>query len=137
MAGVVAVYASASAPAGSSSLDTFVSVAAGIATVVSVLFLYFQARSDRVRRAEQRQKDRDEQKSRDEQLRRDFYGDSRPGIPPRLSVPMMLENLSDQVAIIHAEITPNHGGSIKDAIGRIDLRLEAVETDVKSLHKGA
>lgn len=61
------------------------------------------------------------------QLYRDFYGEDRPGVPPR---PGVLE----MIATIHSEITPNHGGSIKDAIVRIDDRVATLDADVKGLH---
>jgi hypothetical protein len=38
------------------------------------------------------------------------------------------------IATIHSEITPNHGGSIKDAIVRIDDRVATLDADVKGLH---
>jgi hypothetical protein len=61
------------------------------------------------------------------QLYRDFYGEARPGVPAR---PGVLE----MIATIHSEITPNHGGSMKDALGRIDDRVATLDADVKGLH---
>ena len=134
MVGVVAVVFVAGSSAGGISLVgalvPLISVLAGLATVVGAIVMYMQGRDERVKRSEHR-------REQIQRLQQDFYGDERPGVPKRSGVLEMLDNLTAQVATIHAEITPNHGGSMKDAIGRIDMRLEAVETDVKSLHDQA
>ncbi|WP_301177243.1 hypothetical protein [Actinomadura geliboluensis] len=43
------------------------------------------------------------------------------------------EQIKPQLAEVHAEVTPNHGGSIKDQVTRIDQRL----TDHLTNHPGA
>lgn len=71
-----------------------------------------------------------------DQFYRDWNGEAeRPGVPHRPGVQEQLLNLTTKVMTIEAEITPNHGGSIKDAVGRIDLRLEAVEADLTRVHE--
>lgn len=69
-----------------------------------------------------------------DQFYRDFYGDTRPGVPQIPGVRVMLVELSDKMDQIVTEITPNHGGSMKDAVGRIDTRMGTLEADVKGLH---
>lgn len=48
--------------------------------------------------------------------------DEKPGIMARM------ESMESQVATIHHETTPNHGGSIKDAVARIETGLETERT---------
>ncbi|GIJ51331.1 hypothetical protein Val02_82170 [Virgisporangium aliadipatigenens] len=53
---------------------------------------------------------------------------ARPGIVGRLSVvEQRLASLESQSRQIKAEVTPNGGGSLKDAVGRIDRRTQAVD----------
>lgn len=48
----------------------------------------------------------------------DFYGEpDRPGVPGRPGVMV-------QLAQIHAELRPNGGGSMRDAVNRIELSFE-------------
>lgn len=55
----------------------------------------------------------------------DWRGEpSRPGVPGRAGVLERLEALESATATIRAEVTPNGGGSIKDAVRRIDVRTE-------------
>lgn len=47
----------------------------------------------------------------------------RPGVPERLAtVEATMTATAAEVATIRAEVTPNGGGSMKDAVGRIDAR---------------
>lgn len=47
----------------------------------------------------------------------------RPGMPERLStVEVTAAAIRAEVSTIRAEVTPNGGGSMKDAVGRIDRR---------------
>jgi hypothetical protein len=63
------------------------------------------------------------------QMVEDFNGEpERPGVPAR---PGVMTRLS----AIEAEITPNHGGSIKDAVNRIDVKVVTLESDVKGIHE--
>lgn len=130
MVGVVAIVIHAASSGGVSPLSwtTTISVLASLATIISVVVLFRQAR------VEQRNRDAD-QRLRDEQLLRDFYGDARPGVPQRPGVLVSLENLDSKVDHILSEIQPNHGGSIKDAVVRMDTRLVSVESDVKGIHE--
>lgn len=75
------------------------------------------------------------QRDQNKQWQRDFYGEpAAQGRPERPGVLDTLALISDKVTTIEAEITPNHGGSIKDAVTRMDVRLEAVEVDLKAVH---
>lgn len=50
------------------------------------------------------------------------------------------EQIKPQLAEVHAEVTPNHGGSMKDAVGRIETAqktLAARFEDHLSNHPGA
>lgn len=84
-----------------------------------------------------------DQRQRNERFDRDWYGEpDRPGVPARPGVMEQLLTLSSnqQVVIadvgqIKTEVFPNHGGSIKDAVTRMDLRLETVELDVRGIHE--
>lgn len=69
------------------------------------------------------------------QLYRDFYGDDRPGVPRTPGVRIVLADLSRKLDTVLNEITPNHGSSIKDAVMRMDTRMETVETDVARVHE--
>lgn len=130
MAGDVAILVQAASATGVSPFPwtTAISVVASLATIISVVFLFRQAR------AEQRSRDAD-QRSRDEQLLRDFYGDQREGVPHRPGVLVSLENLDSKIDSILSEVTYDHGSSIKDGVRRIDHRLESVESDVKGIHE--
>lgn len=62
------------------------------------------------------------------QMVEDFNGEKeRPGVPARPGV-------MQRLLVIEAEITPNHGSSIKDAVTRIDTQVADLTTDVKGLH---
>jgi hypothetical protein len=55
----------------------------------------------------------------------DWNGEeSRPGVPERPGVMSRLAALEADVVTIRAEVSPNHGGSLKDAVERIDERTE-------------
>lgn len=61
----------------------------------------------------------------------------RPGVPQRSGVMERLEDHGRQLGEVHqqidrmgAELTSNGGGSIKDTIQRIDLRVEKIEKTV-------
>ena len=69
-----------------------------------------------------------------DQFYRDFYGDTRAGVPSTPGVRVMLEDLSRDISSIVAEITPNGGGSIKDAVSRMEKKIGTMESDVKGLH---
>lgn len=52
----------------------------------------------------------------------DFFDDwrgelARPGVPARLGVP-------ERLSLIEAELRPNHGGSLRDAVDRVEKRLD-------------
>lgn len=136
MVGATVILAEVSS-AGSSplpSLGAIVSVLASVATITSVVILSRQARGEqRVRDADQQHKE-DVQRQQDDQLRLDFYGDNRPGVPARRGVLVWMEDISRQMEQVIAEITPNHGGSIKDSVGRIENRVTTIESDLRGLH---
>lgn len=70
-----------------------------------------------------------------DQFFRDWQGEGeRPGVPPRPGVLERLTSLEvqgarqgEQLAVIHAEVNYNHGGSLKDAV-------ESIKADVRSIH---
>ncbi|GAA2321345.1 hypothetical protein GCM10010149_87950 [Nonomuraea roseoviolacea subsp. roseoviolacea] len=56
----------------------------------------------------------------------DWNGEpERPGVPARLGVMTRLEQMETKMQ----ELEPNHGGSIKDAVGRIDANLDQLRKD--------
>lgn len=105
-----------------------------LATVASALVMILQARAERRKNARERRAADELERDVVVQLKTDFYGDQRPGVPAKPGVLVLLENLTTQVESIHSEITPNHGGSIKDAVVRIDQRVAGLDADVKGLH---
>ena len=87
--------------------------------------------------------------TKSDQFYRDWYGEpERPGVPPRPGTLEKLDSLDrrlvtvdGKVDVIHSEVNYNHGGSIKDAVDRIDTtikvmdtRLGSVESDIKLIH---
>lgn len=124
MVGAAVLLATASSGGGSplASLGAVVSILASLATVVTVVMMLRQERNTRQSHEDSRERDY-------EDMRRDFYGDKRPGVP---STPGVLE----MIEVIHSEITPNHGGSIKDAVGRIETKVSALESQFNE-HMGA
>ena len=70
------------------------------------------------------------------QMVEDFNGTGeRPGVPARLGVMERLQGLDLQVAQVISETSPNHGGSMKDAVQRIDTKVGTLEIDVKGIHE--
>lgn len=75
------------------------------------------------------------------QMVEDFNGTAeRPGVPARPGVMARMSSMEirdaardTQLEVIHAEVNYNHGGSIKDAVDRMDKRLEGVDADVRVL----
>lgn len=51
----------------------------------------------------------------------------RPGCPGRPGVPERLAALETALATVKSEVTPNHGGSLKDLVRAIDQRTRADE----------
>ena len=96
-------------------------LAALVTVLGAVLFLWRQTK---------------EQRQRNDRFDRDWYGEpERPGVVARPGVLEQLQTVRMEVGQIKAEVFPNHGGSIKDAVDRMDIRLETVEVDVKGLHE--
>lgn len=116
------------------SLGTIITYLAGIATVISALFMYFGAKQERRNAQRQRREAAEREREGILRLQQDFYGDQRPGVPTRPGVLEVLGEMTTKVDAILAEVNYNHGGSIKDAVDRIDTRLESVESDVKGIH---
>jgi hypothetical protein len=70
------------------------------------------------------------------QMVEDFNGTKeRPGVPAKLGVMERLQTLDLQVAHVISETSPNHGGSMKDAVSRIDDQVVTLAADVRSLHE--
>ena len=136
MVGVVAYMLAASPPGRVSPLASseIIPLLAMLATVASAFVMILQARAERRKNARERRAADAVDRQDVLQLKLDFYGDQRAGVPTRQGVLVLLEALADQVETIHAEITPNHGGSMKDAIVRIDTRVASLDADVKGLH---
>jgi hypothetical protein len=58
----------------------------------------------------------------------DYFGEEeRPGFAGRPGMQERLHNMEVEVKTISYEMKPNSGSSIKDAIGRIEKRLNALE----------
>lgn len=58
----------------------------------------------------------------------DYFGEEeRPGFQGRPGMQERLRNMEEEIACISFEMRPNHGTSIKDAINRIEKRLDQLE----------
>jgi hypothetical protein len=58
----------------------------------------------------------------------DYFGEEeRPGFPGRPGMQERLGYMESEISCISYEMRPNSGTSIKDAIGRIEKRLDALE----------
>ncbi len=58
----------------------------------------------------------------------DYFGEEeRPGFPGRPGMQERLRMIELEIECISFEMKPNHGTSIKDAVGRIEKRLEQLE----------
>lgn len=58
----------------------------------------------------------------------DYFGEEpRPGFEGRPGMQERLKFMEEEIACISFEMRPNHGTSIKDAVGRIEERLEKLE----------
>ena len=58
----------------------------------------------------------------------DYFGEEeRPGFEGRPGMQERLAYMESEIACISYEMRPNSGTSIKDAIGRIEKRLDALE----------
>ena len=58
----------------------------------------------------------------------DYFGEEeRPGFEGRPGMQERLRFMEEEIACISFEMRPNHGTSIKDAIGRIEDRLNKLE----------
>ena len=58
----------------------------------------------------------------------DYFGEEpRPGFEGRPGMQERLRFMEEEIACISFEMRPNHGTSIKDAVGRIEERLDRLE----------
>jgi hypothetical protein len=58
----------------------------------------------------------------------DYFGEEeRPGFEGRPGLQERLRFMEEEIACISFEMRPNHGTSIKDAVARIEKRLDALE----------
>lgn len=58
----------------------------------------------------------------------DYFGEEpRPGFDGRPGMQERLRFMEEEIACISFEMRPNHGTSIKDAVGRIEERLDRLE----------
>jgi hypothetical protein len=58
----------------------------------------------------------------------DYFGEEeRPGFEGRPGMQERLKFMEEEIACISFEMRPNHGTSIKDAVGRIEDRLDKLE----------
>jgi hypothetical protein len=58
----------------------------------------------------------------------DYFGEEeRPGFEGRPGMQERLKFMEEEIACISFEMRPNHGTSIKDAIARIENRLDKLE----------
>lgn len=122
MVGAAVLLSTASSGGGSplTSLGVIGSILGSIATIITVAIMTREARGKQKAREGQ-------QRTGYQKLLDDFYGDHRQGVPFRPGVLEWMETINTQMDKVLSEITPNHGGSMKDAVSR-------VEADVKSLH---
>jgi hypothetical protein len=58
----------------------------------------------------------------------DYFGEEeRPGFEGRPGMQERLRFMEEEIACISFEMRPNHGTSIKDAVARIEQRLDKLE----------
>jgi hypothetical protein len=58
----------------------------------------------------------------------DYFGEEeRPGFEGRPGLQERLKFMEEEIACISFEMRPNHGTSIKDAVARIEQRLDKLE----------
>jgi hypothetical protein len=58
----------------------------------------------------------------------DYFGEEeRPGFEGRPGLQERLRFMEEEIACISFEMRPNHGTSIKDAVARIEQRLDKLE----------
>ena len=58
----------------------------------------------------------------------DYFGEEeRPGFDGRPGLQERLKFMEEEIACISFEMRPNHGTSIKDAVARIEQRLDKLE----------
>jgi hypothetical protein len=58
----------------------------------------------------------------------DYFGEEeRPGFEGRPGLQERLRFMEEEIACISFEMRPNHGTSIKDAVARIEQRLDTLE----------
>jgi hypothetical protein len=58
----------------------------------------------------------------------DYFGEEpRPGFDGRPGMQERLKFMEEEISCISFEMRPNHGTSIKDAVGRIEERLDKLE----------
>jgi hypothetical protein len=58
----------------------------------------------------------------------DYFGEEeRPGFEGRPGMQERLKFMEEEIACISFEMRPNHGTSIKDAVARIEERLDKLE----------
>jgi hypothetical protein len=58
----------------------------------------------------------------------DYFGEeARPGFDGRPGMQERMRNIEEELKCVAYEMKPNSGSSIKDAIGRIEKRLDALE----------
>lgn len=134
--GVLAADAAGVSPA-LTTIGLVVSILASIATVLTVVIMFRTERNNQKIRDVEAEARQEERLRLYNQFRTDFYGDHREGVPAKPGVLEWMQGIDKILQQIHHETTPNGGGSMKDAIHRIDLRLENVETEVRNLHQAA
>ena len=116
-------------------LGIIVSILASLATVGTVLIMLRQERRQAESRDDTTREQAEARLAEYMKFRDDFYGDHRPGMPVVPGVREWMLSINTKVEQVLSEVMPNHGSSIKDAVTRMDNRLEKVETDVEGLHK--
>ncbi|GGR38035.1 hypothetical protein GCM10010497_46190 [Streptomyces cinereoruber] len=58
----------------------------------------------------------------------DWFGvEGRPGVPERPGVMQRLGSLEEKAADIKHEVRPNSGGSLRDAVDRVDARTKHLD----------
>lgn len=67
------------------------------------------------------------------QFLEDWHGeDARPGVPAKPGMMVRVQNLEDVVEHLKAEVTLNHGGSMKDQVVAMRKQIDSIQKKINS-----